>query len=210
MIGTIEAAMVERIESAAKAGLLGYPLKHVDSYADEFNTKDLGTIANLLPGAWVVFQGGDLLEMQGNGVWKMRGTFAVIVGARNQRNQAAQRHGAAGDVGSYQIARDVCALLANQTLGLEIDPLEPYRIRPFPVARGKGLSVSFVASEFRSVFLITGLPDATRATLDREGEETLAEALARAATLTPLSTLTADWDTPLPCTDTLNLETAEE
>lgn len=210
MIGTIEAAIVERIASAAKAGLLGYPLKTVDSYDDEFNTKDLGTIANLLPGAWVVFQGEDQLEERGNGVWNMRATFSVIVGARNQRNKAAQRHGGLGDVGSYQIARDVRQLLANQTLGLEIGALAPYRTRPFPVARAANLAVSFVACEFRTEYLTGGCADATRATLDREGEETLEQALERGATLAPFATLTADWDTPLPCSDTLTLETAEQ
>lgn len=212
MIGTIEAAIVERIASAAKAGLLGYRLKTVDSYGGEFDDKDLAKIANLLPGAWVMLKGEEQLAEQSNGAWKMRATFVVIVGARNQRNQAAQRHGALGDVGSYQIARDVRALLTNQTLGLEIDPLAPWRTQPFPLARAANLSVSLIACEVRTEYLVPGLSDATRATLDRQEGETLADALERLSTLAPLRTLTADWDTPLPCADTLTFipETAEE
>lgn len=101
----------------------------------------------------------------------------------------------------------------SQAVGLSCSPTRPSALRSKAaplVARASNLSVSFVACEFRTEYLTGGCADAVRAALDREGEETLEQALERGATLAPFATLTADWDTPLPCTDTLTLETAEQ
>lgn len=212
MIGTIEAAIVERLRSANAIGLLGYRLKTVASYGGEFDSdEDFKKIAAGLPGAWVVFRDEDQIEDRGNGSWLMRPTFSVLVAASNQRNEAARRHGAAGEVGTYQMAADIRTLLANQRLGLEIGYLEPNKTRSFPVARPGGVPVSIVACEFRTTYLAIGAPDASAATLPADLDPALGviAAMGRAAGLTDFAGIDADWQTPLPAADTLTLETAE-
>lgn len=208
MIGTIETAVLARLRSASTTGLLGYRLKNIESYGGEFDgPEELKRVLSGLPGAFVVFLGDEQTGDRGNGCWMMRPTFAVLVAAQNKRNEASRRQGAVGDVGSYQMALDVRTLLANQTLGLNIEPLTPLKIRPFPLAKTDQHAVSILAVEFRTGYVLEGAQDALTATLPAtlKNNQALLPALMEAAGVTDFKTAAVDWE-PSPMTDTIDLE----
>lgn len=222
MIGAIENAIVARLKSASDLGLLGYSLKTVESYGGEFDADELAKAAAKLPGAFVLFLGDEQQRAVSDGRWEMKGTFAVLVGAKNKRNEAARRHGGQGqgEVGSWQMARDARTLLADQRLGLEIGYLVPTKMQPLPLARVGNDPLSLVTVEFETTYTLTGAPDAQAATgadgaalppgALPPGLDPAAGLLAnmgRAAGITDFAGLDADWDAPKPTTDTIDLET---
>lgn len=167
MIAAIEQAMVARIASASDAGLLGYRFRTVESYGGQFEeADDLRRAMNALPGAFAVF----LDEAQDHAIhqlgWHMRARFAVLVANQNKRNDAARRLGAAGhEVGTYQMVMDIRALLAGQSLGLDIDPLKPRAIKPLPIGRAAGAALSLITVEFDTGYDVEALADAGAARL---------------------------------------------
>lgn len=200
MIGAIEAAIAARIKAASDEGVLGYALRHVGTYAAQLDD-DLARIAPQMPAVWVVLN--ELGRRQPiAGGWETPATFAVIVATRNLRNEQATRHGgAAGEVGSYQIVMDVRALLADQTLGLDIEPLVPGRVTSLFNGRVRDTKASIYACEVLTAFSEEAVPDAED--------------------LDDFETFHADWDipphgnveAPLPAadadaSDTVTLETA--
>ncbi len=132
MIATIENAIVERIESASALGILGYTLKKVETYGGQLDDDyHVRMIINSLPAVYVVNLSEKQTKDIGGGKYQFEGRFAVMVCARNARNEAATRHGAgANEVGTYQICRDVRTLLADQTLGLGHGYLVPEGAKP--------------------------------------------------------------------------------
>lgn len=142
MIGAIEQAMVDRIQAASDGGVLGYALKKVISYGGEFD-EDINQVVRDFPAVWVVFSGRNRPTRRVKGLWPVTSRFTVVGGTRSRRNERARRRGEAGEVGSYQIVEDVEGLLIGQTLGLDIDPVEPAGIRSLfqGVLRDKQISL---------------------------------------------------------------------
>jgi phage gp37-like protein len=138
VIGEIENAIIETIRNASGMAYL----KTVASYGGQFDD-DIGKVIRAYPAVWVVYAGGGKPVKVGPDKWRTPANFAVMVAARNVRNEAATRKGDANEVGTYQILKDVRNLIINQDLGLEITRLEPGAVRTLynTVVNGKALSV---------------------------------------------------------------------
>lgn len=213
MIAEIENAMLQRLQSAKALGLFGYVVKTIDSLGVEFDDAEaLKKSVNLVPGMWVTFQDEVKSGDGAYGEHRMKATFRVVVAAMNKRNQAATRHGAVKDVGTYQMAQDVRAVLAGQKLGLDIGYLEPVRIRTFPAVERIMPGLSVLAVEFTTTYTATDAPDQPGAQIgdpngpDVPRDKGLAEAMAIGAGITDFRTSHADWVPPLNQSDTVNLE----
>lgn len=140
MIGDIEQGIIDKVAAASSGPTpaLGYDIKDCKSYGGELEGK-VTEIAKRFPAVLVMFKGINSAKEVGDEVWRYDATFIVIVGSKNRRNNKAARHGAAGKVGSYQMATDVLQLLVGSDLGLDISTLEPGRI--IPLINSKTVSV---------------------------------------------------------------------
>lgn len=152
MIGAIENAIVSRIAAASQSGALGYQLRTVKSYAGDLEPDLLAEVIRQFPAVWVLYAGEAApREIMADTAWRYAPRFSVYVGARNLRNEAASRQGAAGtEIGSYQILEDVRRLLAGHRLGLPIGPLVPGAVRSALQSRDisiYGLSVETLFDE---------------------------------------------------------------
>lgn len=165
MIGATENAMLARLKAAADADVLGYAWRLLETYPDDWDAwfKERKGALNT-PAAWVTFAGFTGMDRLDSGGYRARATFGVTVAARNLRNETAARHGhevADGqppEPGSYQLAMDAIALLGGSDLGLDIDPLEPTRMAPVPVATLFGVrNLSMYAILFETVLPIAQL-----------------------------------------------------
>jgi phage gp37-like protein len=121
-IGDVENAILAVLAAAGDAGVLGYRYGDLSSYPLDFSQYILSE-QRRFPAAWVVWQAWGKAKLRGDGSYQVLNRFGLVLGARSLRNETATRQGSAGQVGSYQLLNDACALLANQTLGLPIDPL---------------------------------------------------------------------------------------
>lgn len=130
MIGEIEDAMIARITVAQGAdGVLGYAVPTIGSYGGELD-QDLAALARgRYPAIWITYAGEDTPREVAGGR-ECPAVFAVLVAARSSRNETVRRRGDGGVVGAYQIQRDVRALLIDQQLGLDIQPIKLRRVRP--------------------------------------------------------------------------------
>ena len=161
MIGTIEQAIVDAIKAASDSGVLGYKLKKVESYGDQLHDqKQLKQITKYYPAVWVVFAGEPKPEEGPGGVFRHAPTFTLFIAQKNRRNEVATRKGSDGKVGSYQIIKDVRALLANQTLALEIKPIDPGAVRNIINGSLQGAKASIYALEIHTVYE-SNQPDVT-------------------------------------------------
>lgn len=138
MINEIENAIIETIRQASGMAYL----KTVASYGGQFDD-DLGKVVRAYPAVWVVYAGGGKPTKVGPDKWRTPANFAVMVAARNVRNEASTRKGDANEVGTYQILEDVKNLLLNKDLGLAITRFEPGAKRTLfnTVVNSKALSV---------------------------------------------------------------------
>ena len=150
MIAAIEIGITETLAAAATAGTLGYAWRTLDSYPDDFDQylKLKGELRT--PAAWAVFLGLDQGEdhQDDDAGWTGVGRFALVVAAKNLRNETATRHGGpAGDAepGSYQLAEDAVRVLSRSDLGLAL--VKPVEIRGMRLVarsaelRSQGLSL---------------------------------------------------------------------
>lgn len=117
----IEIAILTRLFSASKAGILGYQLRTIESYAGQLDDEDaFAQFGGQFPAALVSFGGANPAAVLGNG-WRMRARFSVLAVSTRLMNDRAARFGCGGDyVGAYQIGRDIKDLLAGQSLGLPL------------------------------------------------------------------------------------------
>lgn len=215
MIAEIENAMLKRLNSVKALDLFGYQVRTIDSLGGEFDDDEaLKTAANLVPGFWVTFLDEVKDGETGYGEHRMKATFRVVVAASNKRNQAAARHGAGKDVGTYQMATDARTLLAGQKLGLAISYLEPIRIRTFPAVEKAMPGLSVMAVEFATTYTATDTPDQPGAQIGTPNgpggvprDQGLAKVMAIGAGITDFRTSRADWVPPLDLSDTVSLET---
>ncbi|HUO23122.1 MAG TPA: phage protein Gp37 [Caulobacteraceae bacterium] len=130
MIGAVENGMIKRVVDASMAKVLGYTYATTDSWPKEFDDY-LSSQTIKYPALWSVFGGVRSTERVTKGRWRSHATFGLVAAAENKRNERSRRFGGTeSEVGTYQMAQDIVALLGDQTLGLDIDALAPVSIEP--------------------------------------------------------------------------------
>lgn len=127
MIGAIEQAIAERLRGASDAGSLGYALRTVASYGGEL--ADVAVAVRSFPAVWVAFAGERRAEALGQGQFRHEGVFTLFVAVQSRRGDRAARLGVDGEPGSLQVLEDVRAILLDDDLGLDIEPLAPVQVR---------------------------------------------------------------------------------
>jgi len=157
MIGAVENAMIAALKAAADAGTLGYAWRTLDSYPDDFDAylKEKGQLRT--PAAWAVFLGlGDGIDLADDAGPEFEARFALIVAAKNLRNETASRHGGvdtAAEPGSYQLAEDAIRVLSRNALGdLLTGPLKiggARLVARSPELRTQGLSLMAIECKCR-------------------------------------------------------------
>lgn len=154
MIGVIETAIIDRLQAAAKAGVLGYSYKTVESMPVQLD-EDLFKKIQGYPSAWVVFGGWTAKSQLSNGA-KVRAAFHVIVAAQNHRNESSTRNGGSpAEPGSYQMAMDVAGLLGGQDCGLPIRSFDVGTLTPlYSQQADKPRGISVLALELWTEFVV--------------------------------------------------------
>ncbi|GAB6127308.1 DUF1834 family protein [Humidesulfovibrio idahonensis] len=176
MLAIIEDAILARIAGAK----LPY-LRTLATYGGELD-EELGEAVRRFPAVWTAFKSeGEGVPLNTvKSVYRIPATWVVFVAARNLRNEAATRRGDKVQVGTYQMLKDVRALLVGQDFGLEIDNLRPGRTQSLTNARFKGLGVSVYAQELHTKYDYRVTERGTGAPLDATGQP---------ATLPPMSSI---------------------
>lgn len=154
---SVEDAFIKRVQEASDSGKLGYRLAEVTSYGGQFDDDAFWTNVRRLPAVWITCGGHNHKALSPR---KTQCTLqiAVMVGARNVRGERQARHGAVGDVGTYQMLQDVIDLVSGARLGLAITPLRPGRTRTLYNTRMGNEARSVLAVEFAAEFFYTN-PD---------------------------------------------------
>lgn len=143
MIERIERAIADRIKSASNAGALGYQFETIASYGDAATDIENGILD--YPAMWTIFAGERAPDDIGGGRFRYEPNFLVFVAAESWSSKTFTTDKADTlSPGAYQLMLDVRAMLVSQTLGLEIEPLTPGRVRIIEV----GQNVSVIALEF--------------------------------------------------------------
>lgn len=146
MIGPIEAAMIARVKAASDTGLLGYAFGDVGSFAGDIAA--LPEARFRMPAVWIFYSSEPRPERLMKREFKRQPVFSALVAVEATRSEYAARTGAGTEVGAYQILDDVRALLAGQTFGLDMEPLQPGRV----VRLAQTDQVVFYALEFHAQF----------------------------------------------------------
>ncbi|PCJ57852.1 MAG: hypothetical protein COA65_08900 [Rhodospirillaceae bacterium] len=153
MIGEIEQAIIDVIQGASDSGVLGYRFKEVASYGDQLHDANkIKQISNAYPAVWVVFAGEAKPEFGPGEKYRHAPVFTLFICQKSRRNETASRRGAGSKVGSYQMLKDVRALLARQTLGLDIEPIAPGAVRSVINGSLQGKSASVYALEIHTIY----------------------------------------------------------
>lgn len=114
MIGELEDAIVARIELLKPA--LPYSLPTIDSYGGQIDESAQATFK--FPAVFVSFVNMKTDKAFGERDRLCTVNLVLYVCTRNARNERSRRQGSAHEVGSYQLAEDMIALLENQSLGM--------------------------------------------------------------------------------------------
>ena len=160
MIAAIENGMVAALKAAADAGALGYAWRTLETYPDDFDSylKNKGELRH--PAAWAVFLSfGETNDVGDTDGLIGTGRFALVVAAKNIRNETATRHGGPDQMaepGSYQLAIDASRILSGHSLGgILSKPVAVQSMRLVartPEMRTQGLSL--MAIELRCDFAL--------------------------------------------------------
>jgi phage gp37-like protein len=193
----IELAMIARVKAASDANvgdppaaLLGYHLRQVESYEGQLNggPKRIAELVRASPAVWICFENATRNTDSGLFI----GHFAAVCVAQNARNQRAARHGAGGgEVGVYQIGKDVVGLIDGHAF--DIESVGAARVSSIDTpynAEFEGLRVAIMLVMFQ----MTWDPDAAPGPLlpDEAGGANHPDGL--------FATFNVDWDIP-PFTD---------
>lgn len=197
MIGDIEQGLIDKVDAAHgdAQSLLGYRFKTLGSYGGELEAPP-EEIAKRSPFLLAMFAGITNSEDIGPDEYKHTAGFTLIIGNRDRRNNEVTRRGAGAKPGSYQLVTDVLKLVCGDDLGLDIERIQPGRVRPLANSKSLSIYAAEVSTKFISVYptFIADLDD--------------------------FETFNADWDVPPPgdvsttlpaddadATDTVTLET---
>lgn len=153
----IEDAVIAAISAASTSNALGYKILSLGSYGGEFDDETFFTQFRKFPAVWVTVAGSKPQRISAK-KWKLFPTVVVMVGTRNVRGERQTRHGAVGEVGSYQLLDDVRNLLIGRELGLPISPLAVGADRTLYNTRMGNEGRSVLSAEFPTSFIYTA-PD---------------------------------------------------
>ncbi|WP_311515265.1 DUF1834 family protein [Oligella urethralis] len=162
----MDAVIYDQIELAIIARLkdgLGKMVRDVVSYGGEMD-ENPGRIVSALPAAWVTFGGITRSKPHDTShqKWRNTGTFVVMVGQQNVRNEKSGRiTGRVDEVGTNTLVWSVRRLLMYQDFsdqGLVISPLRPGRVRTLFNTALQNQAFSVFACEFECDWFETVLP----------------------------------------------------
>lgn len=154
----IEQAIISRLKTG-----LGRMVRDVVSYGGEMDD-DPGRIVSALPAAWVTFGGINRSKPHDTShqKWLNTGTFVVMVGQQNVRNEKSNRiTGRMDEIGTNTLIWSVRRLLMYQDFseqGLKISPLRPGRVRTLFNTALRNQAFSVFACEFECDWFETVLP----------------------------------------------------
>jgi phage gp37-like protein len=100
-------------------------LRTVETYAGQ-PEGEIEKMPVRFPAAFVIY-GGSSFEWADGRNHKEAVTFRVLVAARSLRSDAASRKGSdiPGDVGAYEMVKNVLTALTNKDFGLDIEMMRP-------------------------------------------------------------------------------------
>lgn len=152
IIATIETAIVNRLayhNSTTKAKYKwAFKCKEIDGYGGQFDSaEEVAQAAQNAPGLWVSYE-GETGEMAGN-LYHVRLNFAVFALAKSYL-PAELRRGGPNVVGLYQLIEAVRTALVNQSLGLNMNPLELQNITPLWRGGPQGGGISLALMRFQT------------------------------------------------------------
>jgi len=155
MIGAIEDAIIDRLDTLNEAGVLGYRLRQIKTYGGELRSKKARAEIKDFPAVWLAFSKATTVQ-ETNSYAKLRGQWAFLLATENLRNEKAARHGAAGDVGAYQIAVDLVSIFAGKKPGdLEgVEAIKDIKIDPVSVDDSRNGRLAVYAIPFSCDFQI--------------------------------------------------------
>lgn len=166
MIGQIEQAIIDKIQNASDAGVLGYKLVKVASYGGEYSDPSVRQVIKDFPAVSVMFDGARVTK-QTNGTIMIDVRYGVFVAAKNLRSEKESRHGDGATPGSYKMVEDMIALLTNQNFGLEIAELSFEEVSLVLVSKADQGLASVYGISFKTSYAISTLPsDADISLLD--------------------------------------------
>ncbi|WP_410499704.1 phage protein Gp37 [Chitinibacter sp. S2-10] len=156
-LDTIENALIERLRQG-----LGRLAIEVEPYSGELDEL-LPEVIRRFPAVWVTFGGISKTERISTARDKVKatGSFVVMVADRNLRGRNAARKGGAGEVGAYRLVKAVRRLLQQQDLGLQIDYLQPGRVRTLYNTRLQGEPITAFACEFSTAWIEAAMDNQT-------------------------------------------------
>jgi len=149
----IEQAMVTRLRAArAYEGLM------VESYAAQLDD-ELFEWVRKLPATWVTFDSIAETKRISRREFMVTANFDVLCAQRHLVENARRLNATqAADIGVYELLEDNKLLLANQKLGLAIQPLTPGAVRPVMKGQAHRDAVAVYSQAFRTKWIET-LPE---------------------------------------------------
>lgn len=154
-IRQIELAVLQQLRSVPRVcgGL------QIESYAAQLDDELFGWVRTL-PAVWVTFSQAQEVKRTGARSFIVGATFEVVCAQRAlQENDGRLKPDTSGSsVGVYELLEDNKLALANQTLGLAIQPITPGAIRPLMKSLVNRDAVAVYAQEFKTLWQET-LPE---------------------------------------------------
>lgn len=153
--GDIEQAIKDLCDQQKKSSKWPW-LATVQSYGGEFD-EDLLNIVKRFPAIWVTTTGDAAPKKLSHNKYEYFVKVVIMVGASSMRNEEARRHGAGSDIGSYDMLKEVWKLFIGNSLKQEIqglNPLEPGKTKTIFNTQVRSQSISVLAQEFTTSFII--------------------------------------------------------
>lgn len=156
----IEQAMLARLRTPRPyAGLL------VESYDGQLDD-ELFEWVRKLPASWVTFDSISDTKRVSRRELLVTGAFEVLCAQRHLVENARRLNASqAADIGLYELLEDNKLLLANQKLGLAIQPLTPGAVRSVMKGQAQRDAVAVYSQVFRTRWIET-LPDGAESDVD--------------------------------------------
>lgn len=182
MITQIEQAVLAFFQAASDEQRLPFKWGTLTTYPDNWDEQLKQATTIRAPALWVGFTSWDAPKEEDHRQ-RVKCRFVIVVMSENQRGEEATRHGdpvsPTTKPGSYSLLETTAAMIAGQTLGIDVDAVRigrSFQVRP-PAALAQR-KVSFQAFEVSTSFALVDV----------------------AAAITgdaPYETAHANWDIPL-------------
>lgn len=155
-IRQIELAVLAQLRAVVRS----YTGLQIESYAAQLDD-ELFAWVRTLPAVWVTFGQAQEIRRTGARSFMVGATFEVVCAQRAlEENDGRLNPTTSGaNVGVYELLEDNKLALANQTLGLLIQPITPGAIRPLMKSLVNRDAVAVYAQEFKTQWIET-LPEA--------------------------------------------------